>query len=190
MRILLLGLALLLGAVPLHAWQIDELQVSHSGGDYRVRLRARLSAPPERVYAQLADLSALAQINPALREVQLGATDADGRLPLTTTSEFCVLAMCRSLRHGQRVRLLPAAPGGRIESETLPPPASDFREGAAVWQVQAQDEGSLLLFEARLTPDFWLPPVIGPWAVERRLRDESRIAVERLERLGQGLPPS
>lgn len=190
MPILLLGLALLLGITPLHAWQIEALQVSHAGGEYRVSLRARLSASPERVYSQLADLPALAKINPALREVQIGAADMDGRVPLTTTSEFCVLAVCQSLRHGQRVRLLPAALGGRIESETLPPPASDFREGAAVWQVQPEGEGSLLLFDARLTPDFWLPPVIGPWAVESRLRDESRIAVERLERLGQGLPPS
>lgn len=188
MPILLLGLLLLLGGTPLHAWQIDELQVSHADGAYRVRMAARLSAPPERVYAQLSDLAALAKINPTLHDVQLGAADAEGRVLLTTTSEFCVLAMCRTLRHAQRVRLLPAAAGGRIESDTLPSPTSDFREGSAVWQVEPGGEGSRLLFEAWLFPEFWLPPVVGPWAVERRLREESRSTVERLERLSQGAP--
>lgn len=188
MAVLRTALVLLLGSAPLHAGQIEALRVSHSAGEYRVRMQARLDVPPDRVYAQLADLAALPQVNPAISSVQLGAVDADGRWPLTTTTEFCVLAMCRPLRHAQRVRLLPSPSGGRIESETLPAPAGDFREGAAVWQVEPEGEGSHLRFEAWLKPDFWLPPVIGPWAVERRLQEESRIAVERLERLGQGRP--
>ncbi|MDP3857975.1 MAG: SRPBCC family protein [Stagnimonas sp.] len=189
MRLLLMA-GLLSACGPALAWQLQSLQVGHRGDDYRVAMQALIAAPPARVFAQLADLSALSRLNPSVRSVQLGVLDAEGRWPLTTTVEFCLLAVCRELRHSQRVRILPeGATGGRIESQTEPPPASDFQRGEARWQVSAEGSGSRLQFEASLQPGFWLPPLIGPWAVERWLRNEARLTVERLELLSLEAAP-
>lgn len=186
-----LGGSLLLSALLLFsglasAYEIESLRVTHDGDDYRIVMQALIAAPPERVFSQLADLQALTKLNPSVTRVQVGEPDPQGRLPLSSEAEFCVLSVCRSLRHTQQVQIQPDSPGGRIDSQTVPPPASDFREGGeAHWQISAAPGGSRLGFEARLSPVIWLPPVVGPWAVQRRLREEAQLTVERLERLSQ-----
>lgn len=190
MRAVLLLTALLLGQ-PVSAYEIEALQVSREGRVFHVTVQALVEAPPERVFAQLADLAALPRLNPSVTRVQVGEPDEQGRWPVSSEAEFCVLAVCRSLRHMQRLRIQPEAQGGRIDAETVPPPASDFEEGGeAHWQVLAAPEGaSRFSFEARLSPALWVPPVLGPWAVQNRLREETRLTVERLERLSREPSP-
>lgn len=183
-----MGLLLLGGAA--QAYEIDALQVGHDGKEYRVQVEARLAAPQARVFATLADFAALPEINPSVTRVQVGEPDEEGRWPVTSEAEFCVLGVCRSLRHMQRLRLLPdGGEGGVIEAETVPPPASDFRAGFARWQVLADGDGSRLRFEAGLELDFWLPPVVGSWAVQRRLRDDVTVTIQRLEQRSRAVVP-
>jgi len=182
-------LALLSGG-PALAYEIESLQVAREGEDYHVVVQALIEAPPDRVFAQLTDLAALPRLNPSVIRVQVGEPDEQGRWPVSSEAEFCVLAVCRTLRHMQRLRIQPAAQGGRVDAETVPPPASDFREGGeAHWQVGAALGGSRFGFEARLSPTIWVPPLIGPWAVQQRLREETLLTVERLERLSRDPTP-
>jgi hypothetical protein len=37
-------------------------------------------------------------------------------------------------------------------------------------------------------PDFWVPPVIGPWVLKRELRAGGERALYRIERLARGEP--
>lgn len=180
MRCLLLATAFL--AAPACAYDLRELSIDHQGADYRVSLVAELAAPAAAVYARLADFAALSALNPAVKVESLSPPTAEGRQQLVSQAEFCVLGLCQVLRHSQQVHSLWSGQGGSIVAVTEPPPASDFQSGESDWTVSTAGEGrSRLRFESRLRPDFWLAPVLGPWMLERRLREETLITVQRLE---------
>jgi hypothetical protein len=188
MRRLLLAASLL--AAPAYAYDLRELSIRHQGPDYRVSLDAELAAPAAAVYARLADFAALSALNPSLQVQALSPAAADGRQHLLSQAEFCVLGLCRLLRHSQQLRSLKSGQGGSIVAVTEPPPASDFQSGESDWTVSELGEGrSRLRFESRLRPDFWLAPVVGPWMLERRLREETLITVQRLESQAQERVP-
>ena len=46
-----------------------------------------------------------------------------------------------------------------------------------------ENEGSRLIFFAALTPDFWVPPLIGPYIIKKKMREEAVETVLGLERL-------
>jgi hypothetical protein len=50
------------------------------------------------------------------------------------------------------------------------PERSDFSVYATRWRVIEAEGKTRLAFEASMQPDFWIPPLIGTWAVERKLR--------------------
>lgn len=180
MRPLLLATALLVA--PAYAYDLRELSIVRQGADFRVSLDAELAAPAAAVYARLADFAALSDLNPSLRVQALSPATADGHQHLVSQAEFCVLGLCQWLRHSQQVRSRWDGQGGSILAVTEPPPASDFQSGESDWTVSTAGEGrSRLRFESRLRPDFWLAPVLGPWMLERRLREETLITVQRLE---------
>jgi Polyketide cyclase / dehydrase and lipid transport len=181
----LLVLALMTVTAVAQAHRIESLQVLREGDDYVIHLRAHIDAPPSKVFHCLADFARLPQLNPSVSRVSVGEADAEGRLPVTSEAEFCVVAICRTLKHVQRMRIEPTEAGGRIEAVTVPPPASDFRAGSARWQVSADGDASRFEFDAHLQPDLWLPPVVGPWMVQRRLDEETRRTVDNLERLSR-----
>jgi hypothetical protein len=60
---------------------------------------------------------------------------------------------------------------------------SDLRSGNARWQLSDAKGKTHLLFEARLEPDFWIPPLIGPLVVKHMLYTEAVDTVNTLERL-------
>jgi hypothetical protein len=45
-----------------------------------------------------------------------------------------------------------------------------------------------VLIRSAVEPDFWIPPFIGPWLIERKLRSETLETVRNLERLANPAP--
>ena len=61
--------------------------------------------------------------------------------------------------------------GGMIEAVTVPA-LSDFRRGIYRWQLRGENAATRMRFTAVLEPDFWVPPLIGPWMIKRKLLEE------------------
>ena len=77
-------------------------------------------------------------------------------------------------------------PGGVDAHVHLTPPSrvatdvkwsDDFESGSARWTVRAcASAASMTCLDARieLVPAFWVPPVIGPWVLRRKMAEEAR----------------
>lgn len=185
--------ALLVGALlagRAHAVQIDDLQVAQNGSRYRLHMLVRLDADPARAYAVFADHRNLPRINPAVRSAQVLPVPAplqDGSDErLRTELRVCVSWFCRTLVQVQDMRHEPAADGGTLGARVLPE-LSDLRYGRAHWRIWncAPQAPACLSFEAELDPRFWIPPVIGPWLMERKLRAEAIQTSQGIERLAR-----
>ena len=68
---------------------------------------------------------------------------------------------------------------------TADPELSDVLYGREEWwlsDVSAGDtKATRIVYDHEVQFDFWVPPVIGPWAIKRALRSDAMKAAERLE---------
>ena len=64
------------------------------------------------------------------------------------------------------------------------PTESDFEFGESNWQViSLNDQATQLSLTSQLQPKFWIPPVIGPWLIKKKMIRELYVMVDRLELL-------
>ena len=175
---------LLAPAGPALGTEIDRLEVTHEDGTYSLDLEARLDAPADAVYDALTDLDHLDRLSQAIVRSRRLEEVSDGQPLVRMVTEGCVAFFCRTLVRVMRVH---EQSDLRATIEVLPE-RSDFRSGSSSIRVQADGPGSRLELLVRMTPDIWLPPVIGPWQVKKNIRWHYRRMVHRLEHLGAGEP--
>lgn len=171
---------LLIGAAQAAA---EEPTVSVSRDDdlYSVQMQARLSMTPALVHQTFTHYENLPRINPAIEQVQLRAGGAPATR-LYTQVRVCVAFFCKHIHQVQDIRT--SIENGAYALDALVLPAeSDLKRGAAHWRITPCGVGSCLSFNAQLEPDFWVPPLLGPWLIERKLEQEARITVSGIERV-------
>ena len=181
MRGVLLCLWLVHG--PATAGEILASSVVHEAGVYRLSVRAGIDAPLAIVYRSITDYDNLAAINPSI-VFSRAFTTADPRIHhVRSVIQVCILVFCKQVVQMQRVVQVDSR---TIEAVMLPE-GSDFRAGFARWQFSGDGASTELYFSEELEPDFWVPPVIGPWLIERELVREVTETVSYIEQLGR--PP-
>lgn len=176
--------AAVLFAASATAVDIDRVDVQHKGARYRVEMQVRLDAPAQRAYAVLTDFSNLGRFNPAVRRSQELPSVGPGTRRLFTEINVCVSFICRKLEQVQDMRLQTHASGGTLSASVVPA-LSNLQYGQADWDIHPCAAQSCLRFIAELEPKFWIPPLIGPWLIQRKLRQEAIQTSEGIERLAQ-----
>ena len=173
------------------AAEIQSVQVSHDGARYHVEMQVKLQVPAAAAYAAFSAPASLPAINPAVQQVQVLERGGDQHARIYTEVRVCALLYCKTLHQVQDLRYAPRPDGGELHAEVLPE-RSDFSFGRADWGFRPDGAAATLLhFSAELEPAFWIPPLLGPWLVERSLREEAErtsAGIERLARLPQ--PPA
>jgi len=160
----LLAALLLLPASSL-AGEILASSINHEGEDYTLSVTARIDAPLDTVYRLITDFDNLAAINPAIEESQLLAILQPDTRRVRSVIKVCILVFCKRVMQVQDVTLL----AGHVIEAVILPEFSDFRSGLARWQLTARGAATVLEFSNSFEPDFWVPPVIGPWLIKRKL---------------------
>ncbi len=171
------------------AVEIRSVDVSHDDARYRVSMRVALDAPADATYSVFTDLPRLRLVNPAVRDVKvLGQPSPDTRR-VYTELRACVSLYCRRLKQVQDMQFESRAPGGggKVRAQVIAE-RSDFRFGNATWDFRDCGGRTCLDFDAELEPNFWVPPLIGPWLIKRKLQEEAIQTSQGLERLAR--PPA
>jgi hypothetical protein len=86
---------------------------------------------------------------------------------------------CKTVR---RVMDVEQRPDGDILS-LADPSQSDFRHVREHWQIFPETPRTRLRYEAEYVPGFYVPPLLGPWLIKRRLHNELIVVFGRLEEL-------
>lgn len=184
-----LGCALMLAAwlMPAQAASIDSLDITHSGSRYRMQLAATLDAPMERSFAVFEQFANLPKINDAIESAEsLPAPSSDVRR-LKTRVRVCVWYFCVRLNQVQDIRTSRGDGLSQMDADVIAA-LSNLRYGRAQWQMRSCAAQTCLLFDAEVEPDFWVPPVIGPWAIARAMRREAVTTANGIERLALTTP--
>lgn len=163
------------------AAHFDTLQVTQQGDSYRIHGEVYLDAAPQAVYAQLIDFTRLPEINPSVRVSQvLKVINAHSQLVYTETVG-CVFIFCRTIRQVQRFTEL----GPQDIVAVTVPGNGNVKHGRSSWHLQADGDGTRLSWTVSCEPDFWVPPFIGPHAIENQLRNQALQSMQAIERLAE-----
>lgn len=174
--------------IPAFALDLDKVQVSVTRtGRYHIAAQFVVVAPAERVLRALTDYPHLNEVNSAvMSSVVMSSVGGTSRVHVTIRN--CIALFCKTFTMVEDVKIT-----GNVVSATIVPHKGDFRSGQASWQVESSERGTRVGYKAVLEPDFWMPPLIGPYLIAHSLRKQVLISAEHLERLNSqdmdaGLP--
>lgn len=175
----LLGAAVLVaGAVfpgaPVSAATVERVAVAHSGARYTVTMRVRVDISASEAFAVMTDYPNLPEVNPNMIEAEPLADDR-----LRTVVSMCVGFFCKKV---EQVQSVSAQANTRLNMRVLPA-QSDLRFGEASWRFESLDtKRSRIVFRAEIEPDFWVPPVVGSWLIQDKLKTQAIETSKGIER--------
>jgi len=172
-------LLLLSVAVTVSAGEIQQASVVHKQGIYTLELNVVLASRFEPVYALVTDYEQLYLISDVLVETSL-LSEADAEVKRRRlVTRTCILIFCFTASMVEDVW----EAGNSIITEIIPA-QSDYKFGRTRWQVDVvDDEHSRIRLYCELEPDFWIPPVIGPYLMKKKMMDEAKKTIMRIEKL-------
>ena len=165
----------------LQAGAVLDSNVSRDGNSYSLSITARVEATPAQVYRSITDFSNLPAINPSIEEGSVLENEGNRRR-VRSVIKVCILVFCKRVERVQDVFLIDA----HTVVAVIVPGAGDFRAGKARWSISTDDGATRLLFSETFEPDFWVPPVIGPWLIERKLVREVAETAMYIEGMNNG----
>ncbi len=163
------------------AGKVYMASANHQSGVYLVEVDALVNVPEPRVRQLLTDYNDLGRINPAIEVSEILRTREPGDYQVRTVTEACVWFYCKRVHQVQDVI---EADDGSVTAIVIPE-LSDFRNGYARLNLWQEPAGTRVLIRSEVEPDFWIPPLIGPWLIKRKLRSEALETVHNLERVAQ-----
>lgn len=178
------GLALLVAltaAGAAGAAEIREVTVEHRDGRYYMHSETWFDAPRLGVFDVLTDYDRFHRISSIYEETRFEPPAPDGTPRVFTRVVGCVLFFCRSMTRTERLE----TDGPGFIRAVTEAGASDFDHAVATWQLSDENGGTRVIYDIEMEPAFWVPPVIGPYVMKRKLMQGGRDAVQRIEALAR-----
>lgn len=159
---------------------IYSIEVARQGAAYTVTVDAIVAGTSDQIVRVLTDYERWPILNDSIIESTAVHDPDSGTDTVRSTTNVCILVFCRVIKQTQTIEKIDDA---TIVARTIPND-SDFSDGVIFWKIESSGTGSnsRVRVEARLTPAFWIPPIIGPYAVQHVLERESKKTLAALER--------
>jgi hypothetical protein len=170
-------IVLCVAALQVDAVAIKELEVSENGGVYQIKLTTVIDAPSEYVYSVLTDYVHLHRLHPSFIQSDILPSPGIGIVRVRTRVQDCILMFCMEF---DRVEDIREVPPNHLHT-VIVPSMSSFRSGKTDWHIEDMGDRSLLIYEAQMKPKFTVIPIIGPYLIKRKLRDEMPSCLMKIE---------
>ena len=180
---ILLGTTMLMYSFALRSAELRDVQVELRNERYRLYSETYLDVSRQAMYELLTDFDKFEKFTSAIVESRNIEPDEKGRPRFYARMEGCVLLFCKSFIRNGYLLLSPIA---EIVAISIPE-ESDFKFSRERWQLIPDGDGTLLIYDFEMEPAFWVPPVIGPFVIQRTLRRGAGRAVNRIEKLAQAM---
>jgi hypothetical protein len=184
-----LGLAciLLLHATAIHAAEMLYINLTEDENLYHLRSASTIDAPADLIIKTLLDYNNFHRLSGGIKETRYLDPDPDGTPVGYTLVESCILFLCKQIKKTERVLV---ATNNEIVLE-VDPSRSDFKRMHSRWSVKQKGGRTILTYDMDMEPDFWVPPLIGTWAIKRKLESTAMNMARRMEKMAKtGIPLS
>lgn len=179
LRGLVAGLLVLALADCAEAASFEQTDVTDTNGRIGMSFSVVLDADPAVVQHHLTDYDRLYQLSDLIVESETLAADWGSGPRVRIVLRACVLFFCQTMRRVMTVQRTDSSAILRLAD----PAESDFSYANEIWRVHPHGRGTRLTYEAEFEPNFFVPPLIGPWLIKLQLRAALEEVVINLERL-------
>jgi hypothetical protein len=183
MRRLFLCLLLLCGGAD--AVELRNVDVDRKGGRYFLVSKVWFDADLVSLYEVFLDYDLSSKFSSFIVESHNLEPDESGQRGFYIRNEGCVLFFCKSF---ERKGYVEHEPYTLIRS-TADAEVSDFHASLESWTFAVEGEGTVVEYHFEFEPKFWIPPLIGPYVLQRKLETDSVRALHRIEALAQDRRP-
>lgn len=165
--------------------EIEGITVTHRDDGFKITFDAVVDAPAQQVYEVLADFATLGKLNPAITAISVEVAPSGRGKRVRSVIKTCVWFFCTQIVQVEDV--MESEPN--TISARIVPGAGDFESGSFLWRVTDEGPRTRLHYEATRVAAFWIPPLIGPWAIKRTLREQFESSIVALERVANQNKP-
>ena len=159
---------------------IRHIEATHKDTRYTVNFDVVLDAEQSKVWRIMTDFAHLTQASDVIIESRLMKSEREGQDRVYVALHACVLIFCKTM---EKVVDIQAIPQSDIVV-TTDPALSDFSYSVERWQVSTEGaRKTRLRYSAEMTPDFFIPPLVGPWIVKSFLKKEIQATAIKVEAL-------
>ena len=165
------------------AAEMLSIRVDHNKGTYTMNSEVWFDASVEQVFEVFRYWDNSTKFSSAIIESRDVEPDAEGRPQFYVRNRGCVLFFCATFERR-----------GYVESELnkvilafAQPETSDFHFSDESWRFEERNGGTVVTYDLRMSPKFWIPPGIGPYLIKRKLKNNGGRAIDRIEIIAQGI---
>lgn len=180
-RIHVFMLVALLSSGIVQSAEMRSVEVDHDDGVYTMVSAVWFDATIDQVYFVFRQWDLSTDFSSAIVEAYNMEADAQGRPQFFIRNRGCVLFFCKSFERQGYVEAVP----NKILRAFSNPDTSDFHISDESWKFVAEDGGTIVTYDLRMKPKFWIPPGIGPYLILRKLENDGRQAINRIEAIAQ-----
>lgn len=176
-------LALVLAALSAGSFaaELREIEVTHEKGVYRLNSVTWLDAPIAGVFDVLTDYDQFERVSSVYDEARYLEREDDAAPRVFTRVKGCVLFFCQTIDRTETL----TNHGLNCLRAVTDPAVSDFDQAEARWVLRELDEGTEVTYSIVMEPSFFIPPLVGPYVLKRRLKKGAGGAIDRMERFAR-----
>ncbi len=183
-RLVVVSLALI--ATAAQAADLRSVSIDRVDGVYTMHSVVWFDARIDAVYNVFLDWDLSEQFSSVVVEARNTGSDATGDRGFYTRNRACVLFFCKSVERYGAVEHEPL----KFIRATVDAERSDFHLSNESWEFAEEQDGTLIVYRLEMRPKFWIPPVIGPYVLKRKMRNDGIEALDRIESIAQAWEPS
>lgn len=176
---LLLLAGLLVPGKPGSAVELESIEVTKQRKVYTLSATSIVAAPRDFVFRILLDFDHFHRLSGGMVTTRFLPPEDNGVLVGYTLVNSCAWIFCKRFEKVERMWPEPE----RSLVTVADPDRSDFVLYTTHWRLEDVPGGTRLRFDATMQPDFWVPPLLGLWAVKRKLTYTALEMGQRVEYL-------
>ena len=162
--------------------EVNSVEVNQKKGVYHLHIDMTVNADTDSIKRFITDYENLALITPYLKESKLVNKSEDQRTTVSMLTEICIFIICYNIRHVQTFDPL----NNDVLYSRIIPRMSDFKSGWVRWEIKEKDSNRIspvtqIIFDTEITPDFFIPPVIGPYQMKKKMLEIAKVTINNLE---------
>lgn len=163
------------------ATSIERLEVKHADNRYTLSFEVVLDAKRDKVWQIMTDYEHLPRVSDVIVDSRVFKSPNPDQQRVAVTLHACVMIFCKTMKKTVDIQTWPQNDIVVIGDPDL----SDFSYSVERWRVSAEGAKTRLRYSAEMVPDFFIPPVIGPWLVKSFMQKEIQATVIKVEALAK-----
>jgi hypothetical protein len=184
-RKLATGVILQLCSLQAFAIEVERADSTFADRRYSFELVATLDAPIERVDSILKDYAAYPDLDARILEARVMERPAAGEVTLFTSLRACFGPFCRTVKRVEHVR----EEVHELRATTVPD-QSDVSFGETFTQLSNAGPRTRVVYRTSVSPDFWIPRMIGRRFMLNTLRDATLTLFGNVEKRAHDSAPA